>query len=206
MEQKDLLLEMYKIAIEGYHNHFERYNHWMNMYAIFNGALFIGLYNIIGKDVKVAFSDEIEFFLFLQLLILALGCISSWFWFFSSRGFYRWNISWIETVAHHERKFVQRFIDDESKEDIYVYNIFRKIGNEKYFMTRPFSTQKITQWFTATVAVAWSAITILFLLKNHSELGCLSTCASAVLIVVVVLACGFWLCRESDLEDSHLVV
>ena len=206
MEQKEMLLELYIIAIKGYYNHFERYNHWMNMFAIFNGALFIGLYSIMGKDVKGAFSENPTFMVFLKLFILALGCMSSWFWFFSARGFYRWNISWVKTAAHHEEKLMQTFLDDKSEQDVYVYKVFRKVGDEKYFETRPFSTQKITQWFAGSVAFAWSAITIVFLIQKHCELGCLSACASFMLIVAVVTACGFWLCRESDLNKTHLVV
>lgn len=203
MKRDKMLLEMYKIAIDGYHNHFERYNHWMNMYAIFNGALFVGLHSIIDKSCNPEGFDLLPF---LQLLIFALGCISSWFWFFSARGFYRWNISWVKTVAHHENECIQNFLANESKEDVYVYKVFRKIGNEKCFETRPFSTQKITQWFTGCVAFAWSMMIVIFLFKKQSELGCLISLLSILLIAVVVIACGIRLCRESDLRDSHLVV
>lgn len=203
MKRDKMLLEMYKIAIDGYHNHFERYNHWMNMYAIFNGALFVGLHSIIDKSCN---SEGFDLLPFLQLLIFALGCISSWFWFFSARGFYRWNISWVKTVAHHENEYIQNFLDDESKEDVYVYKAFRKIGNEKYFEARPFSTQKITQWFTGCVAFAWSMMTIIFLFKKQSGQGCLISLLSILLIAVIVIPCGVQLCRESDLKDSHLVV
>ena len=203
MKRDKMLLEMYKIAIDGYHNHFERYNHWMNMYAIFNGALFVGLHSIIDKSCN---SEGFDLLPFLQLLILALGCISSWFWFFSAKGFYRWNISWVKTVAHHENKFIQNCLGNESKEDVYVYKVFRKIGNEKYFEARPFSTQKITQWFTGSVAFAWSMITTLFLVKNNSSLGCQTIFVSAFIIFVVVVAGFVWTCRESNLAKTHFVV
>ena len=198
-----MLLEMYKISIQGYHNHFERYNHWMNMYAIFNGALFVGLHSIIDKSFK---SEGFDLLPFLQLLIFALGCISSWFWFFSTKGFYRWNISWVKTVARHEDEFMQNFLANESKEDVYVYKVFRKIGKEKCFGARPFSTQKITQWFTGCVALAWSVITMIFLFEKRFELGCLISWLSILLIASTITACGVWLCRESDLKESHLVV
>ena len=203
MKRDKMLLEMYKIAIDGYHNHFERYNHWMNMYAIFNGALFVGLHSIIDKSCN---SEGFDLLPFLQLLIFALGCISSWFWFFSAKGFYRWNISWVKTVAHHENKFIQNCLGNESKEDVYVYKVFRKSGKEKCFETRPFSTQKITQWFTGCVALAWSVITILFLVKNNSELGCQTIFVVVFILVTVIIASCLWTCRESDLAESHLVV
>lgn len=38
-------------AIQARYEHIHFYNHWMNMYAIFNGALFVCLYTLV-KECK----------------------------------------------------------------------------------------------------------------------------------------------------------
>ncbi len=195
-------LELYKIAIEGYQKHWEHYNHWMNMYAIFNGALFVGLYNMIKEA-----NDEIIIF---QLCICILGCISAWLWLFSARGFYRWIISWIKVVKKHEKFFVDNILassDTEFKEKkMYVYNLFIKVGNEKCFKTRPFSTQKLTQWFSGSVAMVWTIIFSQFIIREFYTLGFLSVISFTTILISVVIAGGVWLGRESNLYESHIVI
>ncbi len=202
MKKKKLELELYKIAIDGYQKHWEHYNHWMNMYAIFNGALFVGLYSII-KEAK----EEIIIF---QLCICVLGCISAWFWLFSARGFYRWLISWINVVKKHEKYIVDDILassDTEFKDKkMYVYNLFIKAGNEKYFEARPFSTQKLTQWFAGSVAMVWSIIFVLFSIKKFCELGVLTVIMFSVILVSIITAGGFWVGRESNLHRTHIVI
>ena len=200
-------MEMYKTAIEGYQQHWEHYTRWMNHFAIFNGALFVGLYSTMNKDIIVGNYDFL--IPYLQLFILALGCVSSWFWLFCARGFYRWLCSWIQTVQEHEKRLKKECFDDKCGEEVYVYNIFRPMNKDKMFRTRPFSAQKITQWFAGSVAAVWSVITIIFLCVMRSKLVCPIFWASIVLIAViaiVVIAGFFCLCRETDLNKTHCVV
>ena len=200
--KKELELELYKISIEGYQKHWDHYNHWMNMYAIFNGALFVGMYSII-KETK----EELIIF---QLCICVLGCISAWFWLFSARGFYRWLISWIKIVKKHEKFFVDDILtsfDAEYKDKkMYVYNLFIKAGNEKYFKTRPFSTQKLTQWFAGSVAFVWTFITIMFIAKNYEKLEVNTRFFIWVLPFFVIVLCFISFCRESNLKKTHVVL
>ncbi len=203
MKKYESELELYKIAIEGYQKHWEHYNHWMNMYAIFNGALFVGLYNII-KESK----EELIIF---QLCICVLGCISAWFWLFSARGFYRWLISWIKVVKKHEKHFIDNIlsnsVDSEFKDKkIYVYNLFIKAGNEKKFKTKPFSTQKLTQWFSGSVAMVWTIIFLQFITREFYTLGVLSAISFTTILISVVTAGGFWIGRESSLDGTHTAI
>ncbi len=197
-------MEMYEKAIEGYQQHWEHYTRWMNHFAIFNGALFVGLYSTMNKEI---IGGNYDFLLpYMQVFILALGCISSWFWLFCARGFYRWLCSWIKTVQEHEKRLKTEYFDDKSMGEIHVYNIFRTMNADGRLKTRPFSAQKITQWFAGSVSAVWSAITTIFFYEKKSELGCLISCLSILLIAAIITACGVWLCRESDLKESHLVV
>ena len=154
---------LYEKAIEGRQFHMECFNHWMNMYAIINGALFAGLY-AVEKTSHI-------------LSILVLGCLAGWFWHFSVRGFYRWIISWIKIVSHYEEKLfsnetsgsehlVYKIFDEESKDKDKkkekkstcwekIKAFFIKIGfSTKY----PFSTQKLTRAFTLCIAIVWTVL------------------------------------------------
>ena len=146
---------LYEKAIEGRQFHMECFNHWMNMYAIINGALFAGLY-AVEKTSHI-------------LSILVLGCLAGWFWHFSVHGFYRWIISWIRIVSHYEEKL---FSNETSKKKHLVYKIFdedskeedskeedreenKKKNKKKMY---PFSTQKLTRAFTLCVAIVWTVL------------------------------------------------
>ena len=151
---------LYEKAIEGRKFHMECFNHWMNMYAIINGALFAGLYSV--KD-STAYS----------LSILVLGCMAGWFWFFSVCGFYRWIISWIRVVSHYEEKLLSQ---EPPKDNCLVYKIFdekdenkeNKEEEKKIEWLYPFSTQKITRAFTFGVAMVWTVL-LAYKLLNCNE-------------------------------------
>ena len=151
---------LYEKAIEGRQFHMECFNHWMNMYAIINGALFAGLYTV--KEISHTLS------------ILVLGCLAGWFWHFSVHGFYRWIISWVKIVSHYEEKL---FSNETSKNEHLVYKIFDEDSKEedreeKLHSDReekknkkknkkkmyPFSTQKLTRAFTLCVAIVWTVL------------------------------------------------
>jgi len=121
----------YRIAIEERARHQQNYNHWMNMYAIFNGALL------------VAFTSSK--FCFFKILISFLGVLTSILWVLSVYGYYDWIISWIKVVSFYEAKLKM-----ENDEKVYIYRLFSK--TKKKF---PFSNQKCTKLFTIFVLVGW---------------------------------------------------
>ena len=105
MSKKEDLKFLYEKAISGREHHQNNFNHWMNMYALFNGALFIGFYTVAkdgGTDTDV-----------IKILILALGFLEALFWHCSARGFYRWILSWIGVVQYYETELEQQMCKDE---------------------------------------------------------------------------------------------
>ena len=143
LEEKRLNF-LYEKAIEGRKHHQENFNHWMNMYAIFNGALFIGYYNmpvVAGQMFK--------------MLIVFLGCVAGWAWYFSLKGFYSWIISWIQLVKKREEKLDELYMQD-CNAVVYRFYEGRKTT----------STQKVTKLFTFLTALAWSVL----LAENISQL------------------------------------
>ena len=144
--------DCYKVAIEERTRHQQNYNHWMNMYAIFNGALLI------------AFTADGVCDLF-KLLVSLLGVFTSSLWIMSVNGYYDWIISWIKVVSFYEAK-LQMEVNNESNEDknVYIYRLFAK--TKKKF---PFSTQKCTRAFTISVLVGWCLLSIYEMLKIFPE-------------------------------------
>ena len=144
--------DCYKVAIEERARHQQNYNHWMNMYAIFNGALLI------------AFTADGTCELF-KLLVSLLGVFTSSLWIMSVNGYYDWIISWIKVVSFYEAK-LQMEVNNESNEgeNVYIYRLFAK--TKKKF---PFSTQKCTKAFTISVLVGWCLLSIYEMLKIFPE-------------------------------------
>ena len=194
----------YEKAIEGRFQHMSQFNYWMNMFAIFNGALFVGYYNVVKECTCEKVNPCCATFI-LTSIILLLGVISSWLWFFSACGFYRWNISWINIVKKFEK---------EELGDKHVYRAFaypEDLENKK-FVTRPFSTQKLAKGFVLCVAIAWTLIAAFNTVKIFAGCSDKSTAVPmwiVLLVFFIVLAIFLvvvsFICRESDLKKSHYV-
>ena len=180
--------DCYRIAIEERARHQQNYNHWMNMYAIFNGALLVAFTAIPRADNE-----------FLILLITLLGVITSTLWCFSVHGYYDWIISWINVVSFYESKL------KNGNESVYIYRLFAKTKSKF-----PFSTQKCTLYFTKCVLISWIftflyQIISVFKSKNISirECICENVCVLIFLIlfITVCIFCSSEL-RE-NLKDTH---
>ena len=187
--------ENYKLAIEGSKTHIETYHFWMNMYAIINGALFVGLYNVVDKTK----SDHITFG------ILILGCLAGWFWHLSVRGFHTWIISWVKNV--------QRFENDDG-----VYKVFCNVKVAKGKTINPLS---LTKMFTLGVALVWSVLIIVqfykmnktfidllltFLERNKDTVKFGASLCLIILLLIFILVSGLILCKEPDLRETNTVI
>ena len=111
--------DCYRIAIEERARLQQNYNHWMNMYAIFNGALLVA-FTAISKSCNE----------FLILLITLLGIITSALWCFSVHGYYDWIISWINVVSFYEAKL-------KIKKNLYIYIDFSQKQKQKIIFLFP---------------------------------------------------------------------
>ena len=175
---------LYEKAIEGRQHHQENFNHWMSMYSIFNGALFVGYYSIVDKNTLFAF------------LILIVGCTAGWSWFFSAKGFYDWILSWIKVVKKREEK-----LESDGKK----YVVFRA-----YIGKKTISTQKITKFFSCIVALAWTVLTATSFAKLVIEKMHLPQCKMCYLSVIVfalILLCALMLyvwTLESDFKIEEI--
>ena len=78
IEHRDKVLKMRNF-------HYENFNKWSSFFYIIIGALFVGYYNIVGKENSELF----------QNVILLLGYIVSLCWHISNKGYYYWEMHWI---------------------------------------------------------------------------------------------------------------
>lgn len=205
--EKISMKERYKIAIEERARHQQNFNHWMNMYAIFNGALFVGYYSLDSAKGGL-----------LRLAVLLLGCVSGWFWHFSACGFYDWIVSWIKVVQHYERLAAEEGLKnketEEDKKDLRdlkdeewkVFGLYA--GTER----NPFSTQRLTRRLTLCIALAWSGLASYYCLgQDVFQFEPLEKKLIQIVLLLLVLAAvlfsglrqtGRFSCRE-DLRRTH---
>ena len=183
---------LYEKAIQGRQQIWNDFNHWMNMYAIFNGALFVGFYSIMEKNPDCSNPWNL-----CEFLIITLGCIEAILWHCSARSFYRWIKSWIGVVALYESMLTanpvyRAFVYLEKKEDAH-----------------PFSTQKLTLCFTFSVAVAWGLLVINFFVKNiiRQSIAVIPLYIYIIIILIVSFLLFSFLSKNGksreDLMKSH---
>lgn len=80
----DRCFRYYEKAIEGRNFHYKNYNAWVNLYAIFNGALFAGFCALCDKDMPMV-----------SFIVCALGFVCAVCWHHCVRGHYNWMLSCI---------------------------------------------------------------------------------------------------------------
>ena len=133
--------EMYDKAIEGYKFQVERYNTWMNYYALFVGALFVALYSIWPSNEGCCpkTTSSIEIWILLGAISL-LGWLGSFCWYGSLLGYRKWITHWIDVVKKIEGTVIDRPT---------------KVYGEKPIGLGFISTQKITGFFLLGVMIAW---------------------------------------------------
>ena len=110
-EEKDLntLFKYYEKAIEGRNFHYKNYNTWANYYSIFTGALFIAFYTL---------EKENKDFLFLKILIMLVGLVTSICWNLTVKGHYHWMLSWISVVQDYEKKIAKVLKNNKNQKEI----------------------------------------------------------------------------------------
>lgn len=185
--------ELYKLAIEERKHLLSNYNTWMNIYAIINGALFVGFYTV---------SDEHKF---ISLPITFCGFLAGVAWFLFIKSYYSWIVSWIKVVCYYESKL-------KKNKKIYLYRLF---GNKN----KPLSTQKISKAFTLCISILWLGLFIYsitkFLPENSSFIEFLCSrsipngvfCFIFLVLFIVVIICLFNIFRNGlrdDLKNSHM--
>lgn len=147
-DEKDELLERYKLIINARNFHYDNFSKWMTFFYVAIGALFIGYCTIVGS-VKIV-DDKKEM---LEYAILLLGYFVSILWYWSSKGYYYWNINFITLINHYEEDLM-KLIDKDR-----VYFVFANKERENNYLNpikgANISTSKITILFAFVVTSMW---------------------------------------------------
>lgn len=160
---KDELWKFYEKAIEGRNVLYSQYLKYVNLYAIFTGALFVAFYNLVNKSDYLVFT----------IAIAILGLISSILWMCSVKGYYAWIVNWITIVRFYEKNLNFGKNLGESR---FVYGLFYEANQKKCFITDPsrFSTQKLTLLFIFSSIMGWVSCFLLAMCKWLQENGVVS--------------------------------
>lgn len=159
----------YEKAISAYQFHVTRYKDWMNLYAIFTGAMFIGLYNIL--DICPSFKAGC-----IPYIICLIGLIASVCWWMSQTGYYNWLLSWTEILHQREKDLFQTdtFVYSQIGD---TYKTSAKNGRIPKFI----STQKITSFFIQVIVFGWMVV-ITYLICKSCEGMCIPIISGLVLL------------------------
>ena len=100
--------ERYQFLINARNFHYDNFNKWMTYFYVAIGALFVGYYTIASN---ANMGSE-------KLILIILGYVTSLFWYWSSKGYYFWNINFIILVNDCEKNILKL------KKKERVYSVF----------------------------------------------------------------------------------
>ncbi len=205
----------YEKAIEAYWKHVDRYHTWMNYYALFNGALFVGFCTLLTATTKILEKCEDSSVIiclendygFLQIVLCVIGLISAITWRFSIQGHEKWEANWMNIITFYENVGVysilimnQEDIIGLKNENNHVLSTSEKIN--------AYSTHKITKIFVFTAIMGWVICLLYILFKDYIN-DCIIyiSIAICILYIVVVWLVMFlpkkWFC--SDVKGKYWI-
>lgn len=148
--------ERYDYLINARNFHYDNFNKWMTYFYVAIGVLFVGYYTISMED-----NMDIE-----KITLLLLGYITSLFWYWSSKGYYFWNINFITLVNDCEKNTLK--IKKKNKR---VYSVFANKKTQNNYLNpisgANISTSKIAILFAFIVSIVWSILLIQKLNEYH---------------------------------------
>lgn len=159
-KKKGELLEQYKIMVAARNFHYENFNKWLTYFYVANAAIFVGY-------IQVLSSDRLSDITHLELPILVLGFIAGLLFYWSSKGYYYWNINFINLVNHYEKNVLEL----PKKERIYSVFANKKLQNNysSPISGANISSSKTAIFFAFIVALSWGSILVHMLLKDKTN-------------------------------------
>lgn len=142
-ENEDSIFERYKLLVAARNFHYDNFNKWLTYFYVANGALFVGYGQAVSSSLKSS----------LEIPLLIVGSIAGILLYWSSKGYYYWNINFIMLVNHYEKELLKW----KKKERIYSMFGNKKVQNNYSSPVQGanFSTSKIAILFAFTIACAW---------------------------------------------------
>lgn len=200
-EKKLFTERQYERLINARNFHYDNFGKWLRFFYLIIGALFIGYYTIHSSDHS---NKQIEF------AIMILGYIASIACYLSAKGYYYWELSWIQMLHNFEKRVIG--LNQEEK----VYSVFA--NKEK--LNQPWvplfganvSTSKLALMINAIVATVWGAMLLYKTARAlfpESQKCCIILGAfvlSAIISYVVAGVCAIaFKSNLSKMEDLELL-
>lgn len=138
--------ERYEFLINARNFHYDNFNKWMTYFYVAIGTLFIGYYTIASNPNM---SAE-------KLILITLGYVTSLFWYWSSKGYYFWNINFITLINDCEKSTLKL------KKKECVYSVFANKKTQNNYLSpisgANISTSKIAILFSFVISIVWSVL------------------------------------------------
>jgi len=187
----------YEKAIEAYWKHVDRYHTWMNYYAIFNGALFVGFCTLYTATSYIYNIENYHLFdnwnTYLYLILSILGFIASVCWYSSIIGHEKWETNWMNIVEFYEDrkwkvyKMLMVDLADMEIKDICL-NKHHKGTLTDTDNFKAFSTHSITKVFVFFIILSWL---LLFLMINNFVLEPLYIYVIMLVVLIISLIISY---------------
>lgn len=172
--------DKYEILIKARNFHYENFNKWMTYFYVAIGSMFIGYCTLLSKDKGCADSQCQNL---VQYVIPFIGYIISILWFWSSKGYYYWNINFISLVNYYERDILK--LPKEER----VYFVFsNKDEQNKYYSPisgANISTSKVAILFAYIVTFIWGSL-LCFNIISQLECKCLILEILSTIFIVII--------------------
>jgi hypothetical protein len=148
MKKKDMLFERYKILVDARNFHYENFNKWLTYFYVANAAIFVGYLEVITSNN----TDLLDF----KFPIILFGFIAGLLLYWSSKGYYYWNINFIMLVNHYEKKLLKW----KPEERIYSMFANKRVQNNYFNILggANFSTSKIAILFAFIIVFNWGLL------------------------------------------------
>lgn len=138
--------ERYEFLINARNFHYDNFNKWMTYFYVAIGALFVGYYTIASSE---NLNTE-------KIILITLGYITSLFWYWSSKGYYFWNINFITLVNDCEKNTLKL------KKKKRIYYVFANTKTQNNYLNpisgANISTSKIALLFSFVITIFWSIL------------------------------------------------
>lgn len=142
------LVERYKMVVAARNFHYENFNKWSTYFYVAIGALFIGYSTILSANELDA-NKKIT----LEYVMLLLGYIVSILWYWSSKGYYFWNINFATLINYYEETLLQL------SEGERVYFVFANKQTQNNYLSpisgANISTSKVAILFAFLITTVW---------------------------------------------------
>ncbi|KIX19845.1 hypothetical protein SY27_17525 [Flavobacterium sp. 316] len=139
--------ERYEFLINARNFHYENFNKWTTYFYVAIGTLFVGYYTLVTQQ-KELLKEEIA--------LLILGYTTSLFWYWSTKGYYYWNINFITLVNECEKDLLKLAPEER------IYYVFANKETQNNYWNpisgANISTSKVAILFSFIVTLVWNVL------------------------------------------------